>query len=410
MSIIILKKIFNGSLQTTRQGLITMSLVFVSLISLSESYGQAAQQTTSVAAKDFSVKFRSRGIFDLGYVSNAPDSKRLYPYVSDLRVGFKAQYDRWSMRMDIGLSGTSVGVRDAIFTYDFSGGNSITFGNAFEPFSMDLIAASVDLRFNSSASVSQVIANGRRLGVTYYIRQGDYFGAVGLYTDNNFNDLFVPSKTSSAVALTTRQLYRSQNKLNGNLIQVGGAVSFRTIDDNANYANAGMVDIASYGVSYITGRNIIYAKIDNSKYNLKANIELLSMINRFMIQAEFQGMDVMRDNDAKDYYAYGGYVQLSYLLGKSAKYGYDAEVAVASRPSAKSFELSARVDYVNANDSKAKVWGGEHTDVSLGVNYFFNRNFAAKFNVNYTVVGDGYSKESQGKNFVSSFLRLQYVF
>lgn len=349
------------------------------------------------------VKFRSRGLFDLGYTS---EQSRLYPSINDLRVGAKVSQQAWSFKMDIGLSGSKISIKDLLFSYNF-GSSYITLGNAYEPFNMDMVTGSVDLRFNESASSSQSISNGRRFGVTYYMLPKNYFGAIGIYTDNSINDLFDSKTTSTAIALTTKHLYRRCNG-NDKLFQIGGAFSFRTVDNNRDYTKAGVVEISSVGSSNLTGGEIISAKIDHSLYNLKGNIELLSIFDRWMIQSELSATYIVRETDYVNYRAYGGYLQLSYLFGRST-YGYDYDLALPVRPGKGGLEVTARVDYVNANDKSSNIFGGEHTDISLGVNYFFNKYFAAKLNVNYTFVADGASSVYRS-NFLSSVLRLQYCF
>lgn len=347
------------------------------------------------------VKFRSRGLFDLGYTKINDGDFRLYPYIADLRLGAKVLHNEWYFKVDVGVSGSKISIKDLLFNYDFKN-SSLMIGNGYEPFNVDMTTSSVDLSFNESASSAQALAiNGRRFGLTYYMRPKNYFGAIGIYTDNSINALFEPKTSSSAIAITTRHVYRRHK--GDNLFQVGGAVSLRSVDNSEKYAEAGIVKLSSYGNSSLYSESIVSAKIENSNAVLKNNVEIISTINRWKIQAELTGMYVFRKSDFINYKAYGGYLQVSYLFGKSA-YGYDSELALPAGPK-KGVEIAARLDYVNTNDEKCKIYGGEHTDFSLGVNYYINKWFAAKLNVNYTVAGTNLSS-----NRFLSLLRLQYSF
>ncbi len=356
--------------------------------------------TVTYAQEQASVKFRTRTLFDIGRSSLDKYDSRVYPYFSDLRLGTKVSMGSSSFKMDVGISGSKVSIKDMIFNFEMKD-SYISVGNSYEPFSIDMITSSVDLRFNNSANSSQAISTGRTMGVTYYLYPGDYFGAIGVYSDNSVSDFFSPANTSSAIAVTTRQLYRKYR--DNNLLQFGGAFSYRTPNTDSNVEPYRVISLAAEGNDGINEEAIIAASIDNVKSHFKTNIELLTVVNDFMAQAEFLHSNISRLDGYNSYRAYGGYIQLSYLFGKGS-YGYDYQLAVPTRPTANSYELTTRVDYLNANSEESKIYGGELTSYSIGVNYFLTKSFAVKFNANYIQ-----SHGNSGSNHFTTLLRLQFV-
>lgn len=59
---------------------------------------------------------------------------------NDLRVGMKATYQRWDMKVEIGYVGSKVSIKDAFATYT-SGKHIIQVGQFYEPFTMDMLCS-----------------------------------------------------------------------------------------------------------------------------------------------------------------------------------------------------------------------------------------------------------------------------
>lgn len=350
------------------------------------------------------VKFRARGLFDLGYFSSDEYKDKAYVAIDDLRLGAKVTQGRLEFKMDVGIVAKQISVKDMIIEYRFPD-SRLTFGNAYEPFSMDAMISSMDFRFASSSSAVQAVAAGRRLGFTYHICRPKYYGAVGVYSDNNLNDLFDNSKYSTALASTTRHAYRNMQGEDF-LIQASGAFSVRTLDQSPGKSN---VDIISAGFSPVWGKDIVWLRVENAKLNLKSNLEFLAYHKRFMVQAEILGAYIIRKYDLPNYMVWGGYVQMSVLLNRAGRYGYDQELAIMTRPSKGSMELTSRIDHLDANHPRSGLMGGKHTDISLGFNYFFHQNVSAKINVNYSLT-DQYVNSVFIPNTWMSTVRLQFYF
>lgn len=71
---------------------------------------------------------------------------------NDLRLGVKATYQNWSMKMEVGYVGNKVSIKDAFAAYT-SGKHIIQVGQFYEPFTLDMLLQYV------RSSVSPVTGN-----------------------------------------------------------------------------------------------------------------------------------------------------------------------------------------------------------------------------------------------------------
>lgn len=142
----------------------------------------------------------------------------------------------------------------------------------------------------------------------------------------------------------------------------------------------GSLTIASVGVSSWEEVSVTKATLDDAKSQFKIGTELLYMNQKFSFQSEYTNSTVNRDA-APSYNVMGVYGQLSWMV-YGPQYGYDRASSCTERPKTKSLELVLRYDYLDQDDSHAK--GGSFHDLSLGANFYINKNIAAK--LSYSVL------------------------
>lgn len=119
----------------------------------------------TLAADTLKVKFRSRALLDATATDYGKEDVQGYYRLEDFRVGFKATYGRYELKADIGLGGGKVAVKDLLMNYHFKNG-VLSVGNGYEPFSMDMLISTADMRFNQSAAsawLSQTAASSALL-------------------------------------------------------------------------------------------------------------------------------------------------------------------------------------------------------------------------------------------------------
>lgn len=353
---------------------------------------------------ELKVKFRSRALLDAAVSGYGKESTQGYYRLEDLRIGFKATYGQYEMKADIGFGSGKVAVKDLLLNYHFKHG-VLTLGNGYEPFSMDMLISTVDLRFHQSPASVQAFAGSRKLGATYHYSDDHFYLASGIYTNNDINKLNGESHKNSFVS-TSRAVVRTMGA-DHRLLHFGGAFSFRTRQANTEEAPAG--SMSSVGVTSMFPASLLEAEVPDMGTEVKGLVELLYTAPRFMLQSEYFFDRMNRNSGQKPYRAHGGYIQGGFLL-KGRGFGYDALYGVPGRPlTPQAIELVARFNYTDMNDSRSGIFGGEEKDLSLGVNFYLNRYLGVKLNGSYVWVGD-HCNEFYQKNFFLAQLRLQYAF
>lgn len=322
---------------------------------------------------------------------------------NDLRVGVKASYRQWDMKVEIGYAGNKVSIKDAFATYT-SGKHIIQVGQFYEPFTMDMLCSTFDLRFHQSPGAVLAMTNSRRLGVAYTCNTQHYYACGGFFTDNDINNL---KNASQGYAIDGRLVYRPVNEA-GKLLHLGVATVYRTPDSALpEEDNINTFIYKSPGVSTIDNRNQIYAEVNNARYQFKLGTELLIYYRKFFLQSEYIRTQVKRRNGLADYTGQGGYVQCSWLLIGN-EYAYDASLACPARPVGRALEICGRFNTVDMNDREADVLGGAQKDISLGLNYYINKHIGVKLNYSYVMPGS-HIKEISDRNFGVLQARFQFI-
>ena len=159
----------------------------------------------------------------------------------------------------------------------------------------------------------------------------------------------------------------------------------------------------------VEGEHIDVSEVPNMGTEVKGVVEALYTAPRWMVQAEYYFDRLNRTDGRKAYRPHGGYIQGGFLL-KGRGFEYDAMYGIPSRPATpQAIELVARLNYTDMNDNRAGIYGGEETDLSLGVNWYINQYLGVKLNGSYVWVGK-HCNAFYKKDFFLAQLRLQYIF
>lgn len=359
---------------------------------------------SATAQEQLKIKFRSRALLDAMVSGYGTESAQGYYRVEDFRVGFKATYGRYELKADIGLGGGKVAIKDLLLNYHFK--NSVlAVGNAYEPFSMDMLISTADMRFHQSATSVLAFADSRKLGATYHYYTPHWYLATGIYTHNDINK--IGDGQRNAFVSTSRAVWRARDERRETLLHLGGAFSYRTKEANTSEPPTKTLSVA--GVTSMFPTSMMEASISRMGSEVKGVIEALYTAPRFLMQSEYFLNRMNRTGGLQAYRAHGGYVQGSFLI-KGRGFEYDSMYGIPGRPSTdKAIELTARVNYTDMDDDKAEVFGGKEADFSLGVNFYLNKYLGLKLNGSYVWTGSNCNEGYDDNLFVAQ-VRLQYIF
>lgn len=360
-------------------------------------------QCVPLRAEDkLSMKFISRGLFDIGVQDYNGKGTKGYYRVEDLRAGFRANYKQFEIKAEIGFNSLSkIAFKDLLVSYK-TPRSTFSLGNGYEPFGMNQIISTYSYRFAQPTSSIQAIATSRRAGFTYHYHSEKFYMASGVYFDNDINTT-PATEYKQNYALTSRVVWRPIMDDN-RLLHIGVGASFRTVDKEFR-----TVKLGASGISVFPDENIVSCEVTSAKNRLKTCFELLASYGRFTLQSEYLTQYITRTSGMPSYLAHGGYTTLCFIVMGSG-YGYDSRHAIPDRPrSDSSVELTAGVNYLSLNSSHARIYGGSHTNGSIGANYYINKYLAVKLSGSY-IISDKHSSPNYSNNYFASQLRLQYTF
>lgn len=358
---------------------------------------------TVQANEPLQIKFRSRALLDAAVSGYGKEKTQGYYRLEDFRVGFKATYGKFELKADVGIGGGKTTFKDVLLNYHFDH-SVLSLGNGYEPFSMDMLISTADLRFHQSAASVLAFTDSRKLGVTYHFYTPCWYLAAGIYTHNDLNK--IGDEQKNAFVSTARAVWRKQEK-DHRLLHFGGAISFRTREVNTPEPPTG--EIGSEGVTSLFSEPLLETEFSNKGTEVKGVIEALYTTPRFMLQAEYYVDRFNRTGGQTAFCPHGGYIQGGFLI-KGRGFGYDATYGVPGRPvSPQAIELVARFNRTDLNDNRADIRGGEEKDLSAGINFYLNQYLAIKLNGSYVWVGKHCNGLYQ-KNLFLAQARLQYIF
>lgn len=151
------------SMKALRQLVVAAMLLFGAAV----SYGDSLK-----------VKITSRALLDATASSYGKEDVEGYYSLEDFRLGLHARYGRYEFMSDLEFGRGDFSVMVLLLNYHFK--NSVlSFGNGYEPFSLDMLISTIDLRFNQMAPSVTAFTNSPRLGFTYHYYNDNWYLATG---------------------------------------------------------------------------------------------------------------------------------------------------------------------------------------------------------------------------------------
>lgn len=316
-----------------------------------------------------------RLLIDGGAYVNSPSKLHSGVHIADVRLAAKVRiYSDWFTKIDVGFANNKVTLKDAYTEYG-KNGNYFRAGYMLGFYSIDQSTSTNDLLFNTASNVAETFYPDRRIGLSYTRSVPSYYYSVGAFCGDglSFTETIKPGYNFSG-RVVWRPIHSSKH-----LFHIGAGALFK-VPDLDTETHKRIIRLKSKGVTYLPSSRTLDFVSDNVKNQSQANIECLLYHNKWLLQTEFLLMKIKQTNKLSSYLAHGGYVQGGFLL-KGTKYGYDSLDAVPVMPEDNhSVLLVCRYNYTNLNDPDSKINGGSQHDLSVGVNYYFNKYVSSRFN------------------------------
>ena len=361
-----------------------MSLAFLLSIKLYASDGD-----------NLSLTPMGRVLMDAGKYVNGLDTLQCGIHFSDVRIGFKGRYNNYYyFKVDIGFSNNKILAKDIFVGYR-NKEHTFQLGQFYEPFSMDMLGSTSDMRFPQVASSTYAFGISRKIGILYNYDDKKYSISLALFSDASFAKV---QRDFNAYSLAGRFIYR--------FLYTSETVF--SLSASPSWSKTGNeVNISSVGISSWEDVAISKVNLSDARSRFKIGGELLYLNSKISFQSEIMYANIKR-LASNSYQAMGYYSQFSWILS-GAQYVYDRASSCLERPQPRSLEIAIRYSYLDQNDNHSQINGGCFQDFSIGLNYYFNKYIAAK--LSYSLLKPIKDIQIGNKSAFSMLqLRTQFVF
>lgn len=305
----------------------------------------------------------------------------------DAAIGVKADYGKWTARLDIAYAYGKVGLRDIFVEYRFNGNNLIRGGNFIHQYGLQS-STSPSMKTTMEETTSNEVFNApRQLGIMYKHSGKDIFGAVSLHAETSAS-LYSPTQmTKMGWGSVGRFVWRPKHS-GGIIIAPGISAGFatpqyRSGDDGAHDS----FTLGAYFPTRVDRNMAINAVVTEASNMVKFTPELLLGYKRVALETQYFYNRINRKNSLPAFSGQGAYATVrGILIGKS--YAYNMAEAGIARPEKKTLEAALTYNYTDLNSIAAGIRGGRLNDVSLTLNYYINKYFMARFRYSYTHTWD----------------------
>ncbi|MGI9250897.1 MAG: OprO/OprP family phosphate-selective porin [Pseudohongiellaceae bacterium] len=307
--------------------------------------------------------------------------------------------ENWEYRGQFDFASTNTSLKDGYLRYTGLENQLITIGQ-FKVFSgLEELTSSNNITF-TERSLANALDEGRRVGVGYQRWSSRYSFSIAAYSHESAN-----SKRGEGIS--SRAVYRP-NIGDGQLLHLGVNVSRQSPESNS-------LRIRSRAETHQDSNRIVDTRsIPNVDSYSKQGVELAYVNGRFSAQAEFSRQPIKLSagttavtstntgaNIDPTFSAY--YFDMSWFLTDDSRPYSNSSAAFGTlTPSADTgaWQLGARISNLNLND--AGISGGEVDSISLGVNYYMNRDL--RFTATYVMA------DSKDDDPNAIHLRVRYTF
>ncbi len=379
---------------------ISVNLVLSLLFSLLFSVGGvlsnplSAQQRKESEGNPLQWRLIGRAFFDGGAFMGDTLGWGYAFRVNDVRLGTVVKIlNDWEAKIELGYADKKVAFKDVFVSYRMDR-HLFRLGYAYELWGNAWVGTA-NFRFMQNATADNVLGQGRQLGFSYSYYSDRLNVVAGVFSGD---DIQTSGQMDQSFSLTAKVVGRPLMK-EGRVLHFGIAPRF-----------AGREKVIKMEGGVPTGlvskkeNAFVKAEIDQVINSWKFDAECIFIYDRWYMQGQYF-LNHLNRGGVDNFNGKGGYVQAGCLI-LGEKYNYNAMTAMVGNPAPKSLELLVRYDNVNLND--AGIRGGRLSDVTVGMNYFFNKYIAAK--LNYTRMMVGSSSPKAGGNFDLLQARMQLSF
>lgn len=325
---------------------------------------------------NFKMKVRGRMFIDWGTLSDSNGKFADKTEVRQARIGVEglmAGDVKYKFEVDWGEGGTEI--KDAYIEWMLEP-LSVMAGQFKVPVSFEEMSSTRHTLFIERAGFTDAFEFGRQVGLTANLDKNDITFIGGVYQGefNNGND-------EQGRTYAIRATYAK--RFDGGLVHVGGSAYKRENDENVEPT----IRYNHRPHLHLSPNKYIDTTALDAVSDTFYGGEVVTIFGPLNIQGEWGWMDVTAPEGGTSSTFQGGYASVSYFLTGETR-GYKKGmidqadiISPVNTGGIGGWQLAARYDVVDLNDTNSGVMGGKQTGYQFGVNWHLN-NFV-RIQANY---------------------------
>ena len=243
--------------------------------------------------------------------------------VPDMRVGFKATYEDWKAKVDIGYAYGKVGMKDVYIEHSLGKKSLIRAGYFVHQYGLQSATSSSFKISMEEPRSNQALNNSRLLGVMFEHSDLRYLFTASFFSETDAMKMSSDKTGNQGIGVMARALYRPFTEP-GRILHVGisGAYESPRYNSNSELNHKSFV-LSTTWPTRIAQVTSMKATVDHAKAMYKFTPEVTAAYNRLGLEAQYFYNSITRDNGYHSYQATGGYAALrGLILGRQYKYNY----------------------------------------------------------------------------------------
>lgn len=363
----------------------------------------SAQVVIKTDAGDFKINFKGRTHFDAGIYGgdmgkNSHDNVTNVVRLNDTRFGFIATFDdKYTVKAEYKFTGSNTSFTDLWFGYKINDKSSLQLGNYWMPFGYKILGPAY--RFIQNSSIDEAVdIESRKMGLSYMYNTDPLKFTFGIFSDGNVNSIKENQGYNIAAKLIVRPILDETT-----VLHVGIAPLFTHTPRNVSFNTKSLTQGKSIALLGTT-------LTDDDQYNIfRGEAEAIFISGKLYVEGRYQHAQI--NTPGEDNAKVGGFfIQGGFLL-IGEKQNYSKANGYATNLSAKNLELTARFGHVSYD--QGKDWQKSENDVTVGLNYAFNKYLMTKLNWTHGqchAADDTVNDMLDKANYNAVEARLQFVF
>lgn len=348
--------------------------------------------------------------------------------LSDIRLGAKATYGKWTGKIDVGFAQGKVGLKDVYIQYDLNDHSYLRAGSFIHQYGIQASSSS-SMKCSFEEPLSNTVFNAsRQVGVMYVYSAPKFYGTFSAHVEPQSLILTPNQLNQEGYGLLTRLVARPIAE-DGMVLQFGVSGGFASPQTNGENKPHDAFAFSGNFPTRVDKVTAVSATITDAMNMFKFSPELLLNYGPVALEAQYFYNQVNMRHGLHSFLGQGAYALVRTLLCGQPEYKYNSSDASLKSP-VNSLELTLGYNYTTLSDSKAQryarnengqimydgptpivldgIYGGRANQASATLSYYVNKYITARLNYTYTHRWDAASLFKTDLNVFQA--RLQILF